>query len=170
MGFYLQPSVGGRVLPASFWRRFAEIPNVVAIKMAPFNRYQTLDVVRAVAEAGRAIEVLVGHHGSGNAAGSHQPVSTGIALYTGNDDNIVCDLLGNWTFTTTGGKQVTQRIVGGLLGHWACWTHKAVELLKHCQEVNQAASGGTSGSVGGTWGAHPGVPGALPGWGRLFSS
>jgi dihydrodipicolinate synthase/N-acetylneuraminate lyase len=102
-GFYLQPSVGGRVLSHEFWRRFAEIPNVVAIKMAPFNRYQTIDVVRAVAAAGRAGE---------------------IALYTGNDDNIVLDLL---TEYRVGG--VSQRIVGGLLGHWAVWTRRAVELL-----------------------------------------
>jgi dihydrodipicolinate synthase/N-acetylneuraminate lyase len=102
-GFYLQPSVGGRVLPYAFWRRFAEIPNVVGIKMAPFNRYQTLDVIRAVAESGRAGD---------------------IALYTGNDDNIVVDLL---TEFRVGG--VKQRIVGGLLGHWSVWARKAVELL-----------------------------------------
>ena len=102
VGFYLQPSVGGRVLPYEFWRHFAEIPNVVAIKMAPFNRYQTLDVVRAVAASGRAGD---------------------IALYTGNDDNIVVDLLTPFPF---GGL----RIVGGLLGHWAVWTSKAVELLE----------------------------------------
>ena len=102
-GFYLQSSVGGRVLPYAFWRRFAEIPNVVGIKMAPFNRYQTLDVVRAVAESGRANE---------------------IALYTGNDDNIVVDLLTE--FRVGGAKQ---RIVGGLLGHWSVWARKAVELL-----------------------------------------
>jgi hypothetical protein len=102
-GFYLQPAVGGRELPFDFWRRFAEIENVVAIKMAPFNRYQTLDVVRAVAESGRAGE---------------------IALYTGNDDNIVPDLLTEFALA---GKSL--RIIGGLLGHWACWTKRAVELL-----------------------------------------
>lgn len=102
-GFYLQPSVGGRLLPYSFWRRFAEIENVAAIKMAPFNRYQTLDVVRAVADTGR----------------------TDIALYTGNDDNIVLDLLNVYEF---GGKE--WRIVGGLLGHWAVWTYSAVDMLK----------------------------------------
>lgn len=102
-GFYLQPSVGGRVLPYEFWRSFAEIENVLAIKIAPFNRYQTLDVVRAVAESGRAGE---------------------IALYTGNDDTIVFDLLMRFRF---GGAAL--RIVGGLLGHWAVWTRKAVELL-----------------------------------------
>ncbi|HZT30328.1 MAG TPA: dihydrodipicolinate synthase family protein [Bryobacteraceae bacterium] len=102
-GFYLQPSVGGRILPYEFWRRFTEIPNVVAIKIAPFNRYQTLDVIRAVAESGRAGE---------------------IALYTGNDDNIVLDLATPFEFD---GRSL--RIVGGLLGHWAVWTRCAVELL-----------------------------------------
>lgn len=105
VGFYLQPAVGGRVLPYSFWRRFVEIENVVAIKMAPFNRYQTLDVVRALLEAGR----------------------DDIALYTGNDDNIVVDLLTPFRF---GGRE--RRIVGGLLGHWAVWTRRAVELLERC--------------------------------------
>ncbi len=103
-GFYLQPAVGGRVLPFAFWREFAEIENVVAIKMAPFNRYQTLDVVRAVAESGRAED---------------------IALYTGNDDSIVVDLLTPFQF---GGR--TARVVGGLLGHWAVWTRRAVEMLE----------------------------------------
>ena len=105
-GFYLQPAVGGRVLPYSFWRRFAEIENVVAIKMAPFNRYQTLDVIRAVADSGR----------------------TDIALYTGNDDNIVLDLLNVYRF---GGKE--WRIIGGLLGHWSVWAKRAVELLERIQ-------------------------------------
>src|SRR6185437_14676466 len=102
IGFYLQPAAGGRLLSYRFWRGFAEIPNVVAIKMAPFNRYQTIDVVRGVAESGR----------------------TDIALYTGNDDNIINDLLTPFRFA---GR--TLRIVGGLLGHWAVWTKKAVELL-----------------------------------------
>jgi len=110
IGFYLQPAVGGRVLPYSFWRRFAEIENVVAIKIAPFNRYQTLDVVRAVAESGREE----------------------IALYTGNDDNIVLDLLTPFRFMVGDGV-VERRIVGGLLGHWAVWTKKAVEILQTCQ-------------------------------------
>src|SRR5207237_4803072 len=110
IGFYLQPAVGGRVLPYSFWRRFCEIENVVAIKIAPFNRYQTLDVVRAVAESGR----------------------DDIALYTGNDDNIVVDLLTQFQF---GGRRM--RIVGGLLGHWAVWTQRAVDLL---QEIHRAAT------------------------------
>lgn len=109
VGFYLQPSVGGRALPYSFWRRFAEIPNIVAIKMAPFNRYQTLDVVRAVVEAGR----------------------DDIALYTGNDDNIVADFLTPYRF---GGKE--RRIVGGLLGHWSVWTKRAVELLEQCRNAD----------------------------------
>ena len=101
-GFYLQPAVGGRVLPYEFWRAFAEIENVVAIKIAPFNRYQTIDVMRAVAESGKEI-----------------------ALYTGNDDNILLDLLTPYRFGDT-----TLRIVGGLLGHWAVWTRRAVELLE----------------------------------------
>jgi dihydrodipicolinate synthase/N-acetylneuraminate lyase len=111
VGFYLQPAVGGRVLPYHFWRRLVEIPNVVAIKIAPFNRYQTFDVVRAVAEAGRAGE---------------------IALYTGNDDQIVLDLLTNWAIPTSSGV-VQVRIAGGLLGHWACWTRKATALLEECK-------------------------------------
>src|SRR4029079_11831335 len=103
VGFYLQPSVGGRSLPFSFWRRFAEIPNVVAIKMPPFNRYQTIDVMRAVAESGR----------------------DDIAMYTGNDDNIVLDLLPPYRFKV-GAVFVNRRIVGGLLGHWSVWTEPAV--------------------------------------------
>ena len=109
VGFYLQPAVGGRVLPYSFWRRFAELPGVVAIKMAPFNRYQTLDVVRAVAEAGR----------------------DDVTLYTGNDDNIVADLLTPYRLRVDG-RVVERRIVGGLLGHWSVWTRRAVELLEQC--------------------------------------
>lgn len=101
VGFYLQPAVGGRVLPYAFWRRFAEIPGVIGIKMAPFNRYQTIDVIRAVADSGRE----------------------DITLYTGNDDNIVIDLLTPHVFS---GR--TLRIKGGLLGHWAVWTRRAVEL------------------------------------------
>jgi hypothetical protein len=107
-GFYLQPAVGGRVLPATFWRRFVEIPNVIAIKVAPFDRYQTLDVARAVAESGRAGEV---------------------ALYTGNDDHILLDLLTAFEVPTDAGP-VTVRFAGGLLGHWACWTRRAVEHLE----------------------------------------
>jgi dihydrodipicolinate synthase/N-acetylneuraminate lyase len=112
IGFYLQPAVGGRVLPFNFWRRFAEIENVVAIKIAPFNRYQTLDVVRAVAESGR----------------------DDIALYTGNDDNIVLDLLTPFRFRV--GSNVVERcMVGGLLGHWAVWTRRAVELHAECRRL-----------------------------------
>lgn len=111
-GFYLQPDVGGRLLPYSFWHRFCKIENVAAIKMAPFNRYHTLDVIRAVTESGRE----------------------DIALYTGNDDNIVLDLVTPFRFNI-GGNQIERRIVGGLLGHWAVWTHKAVEILKECQKV-----------------------------------
>ena len=117
VGFYLQPAVGGRVLPYAFWRRFAEIENVIAIKIAPFNRYQTLEVLRAVAEAGR----------------------DDLALYTGNDDSIVLDLLTPWRFQV-GGSTVERRIVGGLLGHWSVWTRKAVELLEECHRVVQDGS------------------------------
>lgn len=108
MGFYLQPAVGGRVLSFDFWKEAAEIENLVAIKMAPFNRYYTIDVLRAVAASGRGRE---------------------IALYTGNDDNIVLDLLSAFRF---GQEQscVALRVAGGLLGHWAVWTKKAVELLE----------------------------------------
>ena len=118
IGFYLQPAVGGRVLGFDFWRRFAEIPNVVAIKIAPFNRYQTLEVVRAVAAAGRAQD---------------------IALYTGNDDAIVTDLLTEYAVPGVSG-QVRVRIVGGLLGHWACWTQTAVKLLRECQAAVSAGA------------------------------
>jgi dihydrodipicolinate synthase/N-acetylneuraminate lyase len=115
VGFYLQPAVGGRVLPYAFWRRFAEIANVVAIKIAPFNRYQTLDVVRAVAEAGRADVVLL----------------------TGNDDNIVMDLLTPFRFRTERGV-AERRITGGLLGQWAVWTRRAVELVGECHRLSAA--------------------------------
>src|SRR5690242_7022096 len=111
MGFYLQPAVGGRVLSYNFWRQFVEIENVVAIKIAPFNRYHTLDVVRSVADSRREI-----------------------ALYTGNDDNIVMDLLTPYAFQINGKPKVF-RIVGGLLGHWAIWTRRAVELLKECHSL-----------------------------------
>lgn len=112
IGFYLQPAVGGRVLPFSFWRRFVELPNVVAIKIAPFNRYGTIDVVRAVAEAERE----------------------DIALYTGNDDTIVTDLLTPFRFRIRN-NLVERRIVGGLLGHWAVWTQTAVHLLSKCHQA-----------------------------------
>ncbi len=105
-GFYLQPAVGGRRLGYGFWREFAEIANVVAIKVAPFDRYATLDVVRALADAGR----------------------DDIALYTGNDDAIVPDLVTDIP-VTSGGRAYTRHFVGGLLGQWAVWTHRAVQML-----------------------------------------
>jgi dihydrodipicolinate synthase/N-acetylneuraminate lyase len=117
IGFYLQPSVGGRRLSYGFWRRFAEIPAVVAIKIAPFNRYQTIDVVRAVADAAR----------------------DDIALYTGNDDSIVPDLVTTFRFGENGAKR-ERRIAGGLLGHWAVWTRGAVQLLADCHEAARAES------------------------------
>ncbi len=112
IGFYLQPAVGGRALSYDFWRRFAEIKRVVAIKIAPFNRYQSLDVVRAVVDAGR----------------------DDIALYTGNDDHILLDLLTPYRFTR-GEERVECRMVGGLLGQWAVWTGRAVELLHACRDA-----------------------------------
>lgn len=115
IGFYLQPAVGGRVLSYKFWRQFAEMENVVAIKIAPFNRYQTLDVVRAVAESGHDI-----------------------ALYTGNDDNILIDLVTPFVFKVDGHFR-DRRIVGGLLGHWAVWTKSATALLKECHAVVAAS-------------------------------
>ncbi len=115
-GFYLQPAVGGRELGYRFWREFAEIPNVVAIKIAPFDRYRTIDVVRAIAAAGR----------------------TDIALYTGNDDSIVADLLTPFP-VVVGGRRETRRIVGGLLGQWAVWTHSAVAMLRAAREVDEGA-------------------------------
>jgi dihydrodipicolinate synthase/N-acetylneuraminate lyase len=108
VGFYLQPAVGGIHLSARFWQRFAEIENVVAIKMAPFNRYRTLDVIRGVAAAGAEDRVT---------------------LYTGNDDHIVLDLLTPFN-VMRGGRVITLRIKGGLLGHWSVWTLRAVELLR----------------------------------------
>lgn len=122
IGFYLQPAVGGRVLPYGFWRRFAEIENVVAIKMAPFNRYETLNVVRALVESGR----------------------DDVALYTGNDDNIVMDLLTPYRFDVDG-RRVERRIVGGLLGHWSVWTKRAVSLLDECHRIVE--EGGADGGV-----------------------
>jgi len=106
VGFYLQPAVGGLVLPYEFWRQFTEIDNILAIKIAPFNRYRTIDVVRAVCDAGKEGQ---------------------IALYTGNDDNIVVDLLTEFRFASNGVER-RARIVGGLLGQWCVWTRKAVEL------------------------------------------
>ncbi len=111
VGFYMQASVGGRVLSYRFWREFTEIENVAAIKIAPFDRYQTLDVMRAVSESGRSIP-----------------------LYTGNDDNIVMDLLAPYA-SSVGGKRRELRMTGGLLGHWAVWTKGAVELFNECRKV-----------------------------------
>lgn len=116
-GFYLQPSVGGRLLPSEFWRRFAAIENVVAIKIAPFNRYQTIDVARAVSESGRAGD---------------------IALYTGNDDSILIDLLTTYDFGS--GDRIG--IAGGLLGHWAVWTRRAVDQLEHVKLNRDSVSPG----------------------------
>lgn len=120
IGFYLQPAVGGRLLSYEFWREFAAIPNVHAIKVAAFNRYQTLDVVRAVC---------------------HSPRRNYIALYTGNDDNIVADLLTSYRFRVNA-DLVEKRFVGGLLGHWAVWTGKAVALLN---EIKQCIANNYSG-------------------------
>jgi dihydrodipicolinate synthase/N-acetylneuraminate lyase len=116
-GFYLQPAVGGRVLSYKFWAQFAELPNVWAIKIAPFNRYQTIDVVRAVVEADR----------------------NDIALYTGNDDNIVADLLTPFP-VTVGGVTTTRFIDGGLLGQWAMWTPAAVRLLASIKAMRETGS------------------------------
>jgi dihydrodipicolinate synthase/N-acetylneuraminate lyase len=115
VGFYLQPAVGGRLLSYRFWREFTAIDNVAAVKIAPFNRYQTLDVIRAVADSGRAEEIV---------------------LYTGNDDNIVSDLVTDFRLGPN-----TLRISGGLLGHWAVWTKRAVELLEEikCRRKNGTA-------------------------------
>lgn len=118
IGFYLQPSVGGRIFSYDFWRSFVEIPGVVAIKVAPFNRYQTLDVVRAVAHSSRRDD---------------------IALYTGNDDNIVSDLLTTYTFEVDG-RVLQKGFVGGLLGHWAVWTRAAVSLFNEIKAVRNSGS------------------------------
>jgi len=112
-GFYLQPAVGGRVLSYAFWCRFAEIERVVAIKIAPFSRYRSIDVVRAVADSGRR----------------------DIALYTGNDDSIVVDLLTRWP-TARG----AERISGGLLGQWAVWTSRAVAMLRETRALRGDAA------------------------------
>jgi hypothetical protein len=118
VGFYLQPAVGGIVLDFEFWRRFAAIENVAAIKIAPFNRYRTLDVIRGVVAA-RAENRVV--------------------LYTGNDDHIVLDLLTPFTVMRDGAP-VTVRIAGGLLGHWSVWTRRAVELQQRCRSLSDGAA------------------------------
>jgi dihydrodipicolinate synthase/N-acetylneuraminate lyase len=117
-GFYLQPSVGGRILSYEFWREFCRIPAVAAIKVAPFNRYQTLDVVRAVADSGRANE---------------------IALYTGNDDNIIADLLTEFRVADQ-----CLNFRGGLLGQWAVWTRRAVQLLETVHACRDAGGQGAA--------------------------
>jgi Dihydrodipicolinate synthetase family len=117
-GFYLQPAVGGRYFSYDFWRQFANIPNVQAIKIAPFNRYYTLDVVRAVCNSDRNEE---------------------IALYTGNDDNIVNDLLTSYRFPA-GDQVVEKKIVGGLLGHWSVWTRRVVEIFVEIKKVRDQES------------------------------
>lgn len=113
MGFYLQPSVGGRVLSYEFWKELADTPNVHGIKIAPFNRYNSFDVVRAVCHSNRNEE---------------------IALYTGNDDNIVADLLTTYRIQVDG-KAVEKPIVGGLLGHWSVWTKTTVDIFKQIKAV-----------------------------------
>lgn len=113
-GFYLQPAVGGRRLGREFWRRFASIPNVVAVKVAPFDRYATLDVMLGVAASGRGREV---------------------ALYTGNDDAIMADLLFRLETADASGGQLALRFVGGLLGHWAVWTSQAAKTLARVHEA-----------------------------------
>ena len=114
-GFYLQPAVGGRVLSYEFWRKFAEIESVWAVKIAPFDRYRTLDAVRGIAESGRE----------------------DIALYTGNDDSIVSDLTASIP-VTVGGERKTRTFDGGLLGQWAVWTRSAVALLERCKAARAA--------------------------------
>jgi len=117
VGFYLQPAVGGRVLDGAFWRGFLEIDRVVAIKVAPFDRYRTLDVVTALAESGR----------------------TDVALYTGNDDAIVADLL---TPFPTGEDRPALHFRGGLLGQWAVWTRSAADLLDRCLAITSRSGDG----------------------------
>ena len=114
-GFYLQPAVGGKILSRNFWEKFSEIENVHAIKIAPFDRYQTLDVVQAVCNSSR---------------------NETIALYTGNDDNILLDLITTYEINTINGP-VKKEIVGGLLGHWSVWTAKAVELLRLAKKIKE---------------------------------
>jgi dihydrodipicolinate synthase/N-acetylneuraminate lyase len=116
-GFYLQPAVGGRVLRHDFWRELAELPNLWAVKIAPFDRYKTIDVVRAMTEAGR----------------------NDVALYTGNDDSIVSDLVTPFP-TTMGGVRGNRFIDGGLLGQWATWTRSAVALLDRAKAARAGGS------------------------------
>ncbi|HYD53842.1 MAG TPA: dihydrodipicolinate synthase family protein, partial [Gemmatimonadaceae bacterium] len=125
-GFYLQPAVGGRTLSYRFWRELAEIERVVAVKVAPFDRYRTLDVVRAFADAGRG----------------------DVALYTGNDDAIVPDLL---TPFEGGRGGATRWIVGGLLGQWAVWTRRAVEMLDAIKAVRSSLAADGEGPIDARW-------------------
>ncbi|MDR1933330.1 MAG: dihydrodipicolinate synthase family protein [Spirochaetales bacterium] len=112
-GFYLQPSVGGRVLSYGFWREMACVENVIGIKIAPFNRYRTIDVVRAVCDAGR---------------------ENALVLYTGNDDSIVSDLLTEYRIVSDG-KEKRVRIKGGLLGQWSVWTRSAAQLFERVRGI-----------------------------------
>ena len=123
MGFYLQSTISGMTLPKEFWSRLVQIPNVRAIKIAPFNRYQTLDVLEAVAQSGRRDD---------------------IALYTGNDDNILIDLVTQYRFRTEQGD-VPLHIAGGLLGQWACWTKRAVEHLGPIKDIRRTLGPGPDG-------------------------
>lgn len=116
-GFYLQPAVGGMPLSFKFWRILSDIEGVAAIKIAPFDRYRTFDVMRGVLMSERCSE---------------------IALYTGNDDNIVADLFASLS-AVVGGEKREVRFVGGLLGQWAVWTRRAVSTLAM---VKRARKGG----------------------------
>ncbi len=117
IGFYLQTAVGGRVFSYNYWEQICSIENVVAIKCASFNRYTTLDVVRAAAHSKRRDD---------------------ITLYTGNDDNIVIDLLTKYTFDVNGEK-IVKGFDGGLLGHWSVWTHNVVEMFKKLKEAKNSS-------------------------------
>lgn len=114
IGFYLQPAVGGRALSRDYWQRFAALDGVIGIKVAPFDRYRTLDVLHGVARSGRADKV---------------------ALYTGNDNNIIGDLITPYELKTGDGT-VTLRFVGGLLGQFAVWTKAAVEIVEMAQRAS----------------------------------
>lgn len=127
-GFYLQPAVGGCVLSYEFWRKLADIDTLCAIKIAPFDRYRTLDVVRAIADSGR----------------------TDVALYTGNDDAIIADLLTPFPAPSDAAAP-TRRIVGGLLGQWAVWTRRAVQLMARVRETNTGIDARGKGSIDARW-------------------
>lgn len=119
IGFALLPAVGGFHLSYGFWRRFAAIDNVIAIKMAPFDRYRTLDIVRAVHDAG---------------------AEDRITLYTGNDDHIGLDLMVPFVVRSNDGKSERRaRIRGGLLGHWSVWVRSAVAMLDAIHAVPDGA-------------------------------